>query len=56
MSLAQARRAARDEASKRRQPKSRGQVDWHGDSTTSEWRIFAKVEFVRIVVKYTSPI
>ncbi len=40
----------------RRQPKSGGQVDRHGDSTTSRWRIFVKVEFVRIGVEYTSPI
>jgi hypothetical protein len=31
-------------------------VDRYGDSTTSGWRIFAKVEFVKIGVKYTSPI
>lgn len=40
----------------RRQPNSRGHVDRHGDFTTSRWRIFAKVEFVRIGVEYTSPI
>lgn len=40
----------------RRQPKSGRQVDRHGDSTTSRWRIFAKVEFVRIGAEYTSSI
>ena len=37
----------------RRQPKFGGQVDWHGDSTTSGWHIFVKVELVRIGVEYT---
>ena len=39
VSLVQTCRAACDEATKRKQLKSRGQVDRHGDSTTSRWSL-----------------
>ena len=54
VSLVQTCRVACDEATKRKQLKSRRQVGRHGDSTTSRWRIYTKVEFVRIGVEYTS--